>query len=117
MRNNIQFERTMETVKNMISNEIEKINELIRRNENKDENIKLKNELLEVLFLINLSETYHISKSQIENIFKIPKTNTGYSEFRLINDCESDDPLNWTEMMIDNENIHLNENDIVIKFK
>lgn len=107
----------MESVKNIISNEIEKINELIKKNENKNENIKLKNELLEVLFLINLSKTYTISKSKIENIFKISKTTTGYSEFRVINDCESDNPLNWKEMMIDNENVRLNENDILIKFK
>lgn len=73
----------MESVKNIISNEIEKINELIKKNENKNENIKLKNELLEVLFLINLSKTYTISKSKIENIFKISKTTTGYSEFRV----------------------------------
>jgi hypothetical protein len=107
----------MESVKNMISNEMEKINELIKKNENKDENIKLKNELLEVLFLINLSKTYNISKSKIENVFKITKTNTGYSEFRVVNDCESDDPLNWAEVMIDNENVRLNENDILIKCK
>ncbi|VXC54668.1 hypothetical protein [Chryseobacterium sp. 8AT] len=73
----------MESVKNIISNEIEKINELIKKNENKNENIKLKNELLEVLFLINLFKTYTISKSKIENIFKISKTTTGYSEFRV----------------------------------
>ncbi|MFC3157993.1 hypothetical protein SAMN05443633_104335 [Chryseobacterium arachidis] len=107
----------METAKNMISNEIERLNELIKKSENKDENIRLKNELLEVLFLINLSKTYHLSQSQIEHIFKIPETNTGYSEFRIINDCESDDPLRWAEVIIDNENVRLNENDIIIKFK
>lgn len=107
----------MKSVQNMISNEIERINELIRRNENKDENIKFKNDLLEVLFLINISKTYNISKNEIENIFKIPKENTGYSEYRIINDCESDDRLNWTEVAIENKNIRLNENDVIIKFK
>ncbi|WP_345199793.1 hypothetical protein [Chryseobacterium ginsengisoli] len=101
----------------MISNEIERINELIRRDENKDENIKFKNELLEVLFLINISKTYNISKNEIENIFKIPKENKGYSEYRIINDCESDDRINWTEVAIENKNIRLNENDVIIKFK
>lgn len=107
----------MELVKNMISSEIERINELIKINENKNENIKLKNELLEVSFLINMSEKYHISMNEIKNIFKIPKENTGYSEYRIINDCESDNPLNWREVMINNESMRLQENDIIIKLK
>ncbi|KPH14710.1 hypothetical protein [Chryseobacterium sp. ERMR1:04] len=107
----------MELVKNMISSEIERINESIKINENKNESIKLKNELLEVLFLINMSEKYHISKNEIKNIFKIPKENTGHSEYRIINDCESDNPLNWREVMINNENMRLQENDIIIKLK
>lgn len=39
----------MELAKNMILLEIERINELIKRNDNKNENLKLKKELLEVL--------------------------------------------------------------------
>lgn len=107
----------MELAKNMILNEIERINELIKRDENKDENIKFKNELLEVLYLIDISTTHQISRNKIENIFKIPKEDTGYSEYRIINDCESDDRLNWKEVTIENENIRLNENDVIIKFK
>ncbi|MFN4364437.1 hypothetical protein [Chryseobacterium hispalense] len=107
----------MELAKNMILLEIETINELIKRNDNKNENLKLKKELLEVLFLIDLSEEYDISKNNIENILKMPGKNTGYSEYRIIDDCESDDPLNWIEAEFKNEKVRLYDNDIVIKLK
>lgn len=78
---------------------------------------KLKKELIEVLFLIDLSKIYNISKNNIENILKMHGKNTGYSEYRIIDDCESDDPLNWTETEFKNEKVRLHDNDIVIKLK
>lgn len=100
-----------------ILKQIESINELIRKNINKEENIKLKNEFNNILYLISLTNKFDINKNDIEDILVLPEEKTGYSEFRIINDCESDNKEYWTECKINNKAIRLYPNDIIIKKK
>lgn len=54
---------------------------------------------------------------KISDIIKLADTNTGYSEYRIINDCESDNRELWVEYKNENENVTINEGDILIKIK
>ena len=51
----------------------------------------------------------------IDDIVQIADESTGYSEYRIINDCESDNKNLWVEY--DNGNIRLTSGDILIKLK
>ncbi|EFC2602492.1 hypothetical protein CT362_004950 [Escherichia coli] len=53
----------------------------------------------------------------IDNIIKLVDKNTGYSDYRIMNDCESDDRNLWIEYDNGHGNITLNAGDILIKMK
>lgn len=103
--------------KEFITHEIERLNGLIINGINKESNIQLKKELSELLYLQEIAEQYHISKNRIGSIFELPDSNTGYSDYRIMNDCESDDSAQWIELRINGNNIRLSEGDIVIRKK
>ena len=54
---------------------------------------------------------------KISDIIQLTNKNTGYSEYRIINDCESDNRELWVEYKNGNEKIILNEGDFLIKIK
>jgi len=56
----------------------------------------------------------HLDK-KIDDIVQIADEGTGYSEYRIVNDCESDNKNAWIEY--DNGNIRLTSGDILIKLK
>lgn len=58
-------------------------------------------ELSDLLFLLDIVEKYQIDKHIIRGIISLPDSQTGYSEHRIINDCESDNPENWLELKIE----------------
>lgn len=53
----------------------------------------------------------------LDEIIKLDDINTGYSEYRIINDCESDDSKFWIEYTKDNEVVKLNSGDLLLKMK
>ncbi|MEG0927327.1 hypothetical protein [Chryseobacterium sp.] len=105
------------TAKEFITSEIDRLNVLISREINKESNLQLRNELSEVIYLISLSDKHQINKKSIKTILELPDSNTGYSDYRIINDCESDQPDHWIEVSIHNEKIRLAEGDIIIQKK
>ena len=100
-----------------ISKEIEKLNGLISNGIDKESNTQLKKELSELMYLLAISDRYQISKKTIDTMLELPDSNTGYSDYRIINDCESDDPAQWIEIRINNKEIRLSEGDIIIRKK
>lgn len=105
------------TARDFIASEINKLNDLISKNIDKESNLNLKKELSETLYLLNIFDEYQISKKTIDTIIELPSSSTGYSDYRIINDCESDDPDHWLEVSINEEKIRLAEGDIVIRKK
>lgn len=82
----------------------------------KDQLIQDKKQLEHVLFLINFSQKYDIQKNAISNIILLPyEENTGYGEYRVLNDYETEDREHWAELKIDNEPIRLYPSDIIIQ--
>lgn len=55
--------------------------------------------------------------NKLDKIIKLDDMNTGYSEYRVINDCESDDCKLWIEYTDDNKIVRLNPGDLLIKMK
>lgn len=105
------------TARDFIASEINKLNDLISKNIDKESNLKLKKELSEALYLLSIFDEYQISKKTIDTIIELPSSNTGYSDYRIINDCESHNPDHWLEVSINEEKIRLAEGDIVIRKK
>lgn len=105
------------TVQEFIKKEVDKLNDLINKEIDRESNLQLRKELSETIYLLNVFDNYQISKKTIESILELPNSNTGYSEYRIINDCESDNPNYWIEISIHNEKIRLTEGDIIIRKK
>ncbi len=51
----------------------------------------------------------------VQDVIQIEDEGTGYSEYRIVNDCESDDRLVWMEYM--EGAFRLNSGDFLIKMK
>ena len=78
------------------------------------EELKLKLDLLKKLAVyIN----NHDVSGKLDEVVRLGDMNTGYSEYRVINDCESDDSKLWIEYMNNNENVRLSPGDLLIKMK
>jgi hypothetical protein len=48
------------------------------------------------------------------NIIELPDPKTGYSYYRIMNDCETDDVNEWIELKIENEKVEACMGDILI---
>ncbi|MCX8642911.1 MULTISPECIES: hypothetical protein [unclassified Gilliamella] len=59
----------------------------------------------------------HDFQGHIDNILPILDQHTGYSEFRIMNDCESNNPNLWIEYQYHGKHIRLSPGDIVITMK
>ncbi|MBP2617804.1 hypothetical protein [Chryseobacterium jejuense] len=107
----------MITARNFITEEIDRLNHLISKGVDKESNVLLKKELSDTIHVLDIFDCYQISKKTIDTIFELPDSHTGYSDYRIMNDCESDDPTQWVELKINDEKIKLSEGDIIIRKK
>ena len=83
--------------------------------EEKQALVSYKKELEQLLFLKKLSDTYHLEPVAIERIIVLPSPRTDFSNFRLVDDAETEEKQWWEELKIENEPIWLCEGDILIK--
>ena len=108
----------MEDIKKHIQSKLNNIEaELKRAKSNKVNFIAQKNQLLDMLFLIEIYEKYDISRKNIDKIVILPNTKTDISEYTLMEDNDLDDKQYWQELVIEEEKIKLHSNDIIIKKK
>ena len=109
----------MKTVKQLIEDELQKIihqlKEVSLLQEEKQALISYKKELEQLLFLKKLSDTYHLEPKEIEHIVVLPLPRTDFSNFRLVDDAETEEKQWWEELKIENKPIWLCEGDILIK--
>ena len=56
-------------------------------------------------------------QGKIDKIIPIIEMNTGYSEYRIMNDCESDNKELWIEYIYENDEIRLYSGDLLVKMK
>jgi hypothetical protein len=107
----------MNKIKEYIISELEEVERRIKQNIDKASNISLKNELLDMLYLIDLRDKYKLERKNIESIVILPDIYTCAAEYRIINDCESENKQYWQEIKINESPIRLHSADLVIKMK
>ena len=109
----------MKTVKQLIEDELQKIihqlKEVSLLQEEKQALLSYKKELEQLLFLKKLSDTYHLEPKEIEHIIVLPPPRTDFSNFRLVDDAETEEKQWWEELKIENDPLWLCEGDILIK--
>lgn len=102
----------MEELKDYLKSRIENIEKEIKTGKDKFKNIKKKEELLNVIFLIDKLRQHNIHSKNIVELTKI-ETATDSSEIRLLDDCDTENKEYWKEI----DNFRLSRGDIIIKCK
>lgn len=82
----------------------------------KNNNPELRNQL-KFLKKIALFLSENSIEGTVDKIIPLTEMNTGYSEYRIIKDCESDNKELWIEYIHENNKISLYSGDILIKMK
>ena len=59
-------------------------------------------------------EELNLQNVQKYDIIELPDMKTGYSGFRIMNDCETDDINKWIELEKDNHPVFMTTGDILI---
>ncbi|ORF07058.1 hypothetical protein [Snodgrassella alvi] len=72
---------------------------------------------LNLLKKIALFLSQNTIQGKIDKIVPIIEMNTGYSEYRIINDCESDNKELWIEYIYEDNRIRLYPGDLLVKMK
>jgi hypothetical protein len=110
----------MEYVYQLLSNEIDHILEQIKGCPNIEEKTVLignKNLLNYSIRLLKKCEEYEIKPSSIFTQLPAQKCQSPSSDYRIVEDCETEDPQWWVEVEIEVRNFHhvrLHEGDVVI---
>ena len=76
-----------------------------------DESLFLKKEIEKAIYCLELCSKHNINKNNIEAIVVLPESKTGYSEYRILDDCEVDNRNLWREIS------RATSGDFVIKLK
>ena len=107
------------TAQQLIENELQKTVQQIKEHflseKEKQELVDYKKELEQLLFLKNLSDTYHLERKNIEKLIVLPAPSTDFANFRIVDDAETEEKQWWEELKIENEPLWLCEGDILIK--
>lgn len=96
----------------IIKESIEKLLEDVIQNQSTSERHRKIIELKSILKVIDSFDSLPNFKG-VKNIYKLPPTGTDFSEFRIIDDLDSDDRSLWTEL----KGIRLSEGNLVIEIK
>ncbi|WP_282016280.1 hypothetical protein [Marinifilum flexuosum] len=96
----------------IIKDSIEKLLEEVIKDKNTEERARRIIELKSILKIIKSIELSSNFKG-VEKISRLPITKTDFSEFRVIDDTDSDDRSLWIEL----EDLKLSEGDLIIELK
>ena len=88
--------------------------EKLKSKENTDVNIERIGQINKAINWINKISELKLKDVNKYEIVELPDMNTGYSEYRLMNDCETDDIKNWIEFK---DHIGLTTGDFIVSMK
>lgn len=104
----------MEYVIKVLLAEKDLLVEKLKSKENTDVNIKRIAQIKKSINWINKISELELKDVDKYEIVELPDMNTGYSEYRLMNDCETDDIKQWIEFK---DHIGLTTGDFIISMK
>lgn len=111
----------MQKIKDYINIELKKLEDSLKQDDQgkreKEDFIAHKNELLDMLFLIDFSRKYNINRRTFKKALILPRTSMSFAEYRIMDDFETEERKYWKELEIDGETLRLYGYDIVIKTK
>ena len=85
-----------------------------KKNIDKVKLIQHKKDLESVFFLIDIFDKFNINKNNILDVFSLPILEDHFSEYRIMNDKETENRQLWIEL---DNNKRLYPNDVIIKLK
>ncbi|MVO07541.1 hypothetical protein GOQ30_00015 [Flavobacterium sp. TP390] len=85
--------------------------EKLKSKENTDANIERIAQIKKAINWLNKISELKLEEVNKYEMVKLPDMNTGYSEYRLMNDCETDDRMQWIEFK---DHIGLTTGDFII---
>ena len=88
--------------------------EKLKRDEDRDGNIKKISQINKAIEWLNKLTELKLDNVKKYEIIELPNMNTGYSEYRVMNDCETDDIKQWIEFK---DHIGLTTGDFIISKK
>jgi hypothetical protein len=88
-------------------------NDLKNGNKNTDLLIELK-EINNAAKWLNKINELNLKNIEKYEIIELPDMNTGYSFYRIMNDCETDNVNEWIELKKDNRSVEASMGDILI---
>ena len=103
----------MNKIREYIISELNATEKCIKQNEDRVSNISLKNELLDMVYLIDLYEKCKLKRKNIESVVILPDIYTCAAEYRIIDDCESENRQCWQEIEINRTPIRLHSADLI----
>jgi len=80
--------------------------------------LQMKIELNRAINCLEFCGKYNLfsEKKEKYNVIELPEPTSGYfSEYRIFDDCETEDRVHWRELEIDGKIIMLNTGDLLIK--
>lgn len=88
----------MQSSVNILKSKREDIVEELKAGENRDRLLALKKDLDKAISWLEKIEELEWENPQKYQIEKLPDMQTGYSEYRIMNDCETDNQEYWIEL-------------------
>lgn len=102
-----------------LHSEMQNVENKLTSRYNHSKNLSYKIQIENAIKCLEACEKFKILPQKVMNITELPKQNTGYAEYRIMNDCETENRKNWIEL-IDEERkelIRLLPKDIIIERK
>lgn len=72
------------------------------------------NEIDKSIYFLELLSKFNISPNEINTFIELPVSKTGYSEYRIMNDCESENRNFWLELMHNGKPIRCFGKDLIM---
>lgn len=76
--------------------------------------VRQKNSLIKSLRLLRQLSDYEITPRAVIHCLPFPKGGGGFAEFRIVDDDDTDNPQDWTELELEGKPVTMTVGDIII---
>ncbi|AVV52089.1 hypothetical protein [Leptospira santarosai] len=105
----------LDLVLNLLKKERDERIARLRQNVQTEENLNFKLQMDRAILCLEYCEKYKINPPTIKNTIELPILDTGWSDWRILNDCETDDRSYWIELTKEGRPVYLSSGDLLIE--